>query len=152
MDRLGEVSPDALPSAAAALGSGGWQARAMSDAAQRPGLVVTQVAIYPTKGEPGRTLDSVLIEDAGLAGDRRKKRPVHLVGGAETPETTRANLFVDVSDDELGALLERTVRVGDAELFISERPSGCLGVYAVVATPGRVAVGDHLTILPDSPL
>ncbi|GAB94790.1 hypothetical protein BJY21_000070 [Kineosphaera limosa] len=121
----------------------------MSEQAQGP--VVVTVAIYPTKGEAGQTLDAADIEAQGLAGDRRKKRPVHLVGAGETPETTRANLFLDLTDDQLGALLEHTVRVGDAALFISERPTGCPGVYAVVAESGRVAVGDHLTILPGSP-
>lgn len=108
--------------------------------------VVRDLAIYPVKDEPGQRLTDAQIEPEGLAGDRRKKRPVHLVGAGETPQTTRANVFLDVSDDEVGALLRRTVRLGDAELLITERPSGCPGVYAVVVTPGRVAVGDRLSI------
>lgn len=111
--------------------------------------MVRDLAIYPVKNEPGQRLDDAQIEAEGLAGDRRKKRPVHLVGAAETPRTTRANVFLDSSDDQVGALLGQTVRLGYAELLITERPTGCPGVYAVVTQPGRVAVGDRLTIAAD---
>lgn len=104
---------------------------------------VRELAIYPVKDEPGVRLADVAVQDAGLAGDRRKKRPVHLVGAGETPETTRANIFLDLPDAQVAALLECTVRLGDAVLHVTERPSGCPGV----ATTGRVALGDALTIL-----
>lgn len=112
--------------------------------------VVRELAIYPVRDQPGRSLARTRIESVGLAGDRRKKRPVHLVGAAETPQTTRANVFLDIDDEQVGALLERTVRIGDAELLVTERPSGCPGVYAVVVTPGDVAVGDPLRLASDS--
>lgn len=107
---------------------------------------VRDLAIYPVKDEPGQRLTVARIEAEGLAGDRRKKRPVHLVGAKETPETTRANVFLDIDDDAVGALLDHTVRLGGADLLITERPTGCPGVYAVVAAPGPIAVGDRLTI------
>ena len=44
-------------------------------------MEIRQLAIYPVKGEPGRLLEEAQVEPEGFAGDRRKKQPVHLVGG-----------------------------------------------------------------------
>ncbi len=105
---------------------------------------VRELAIYPVKGEPGASLETVQVELDGLAGDRRKKQPVHIVGSGETPETTRANVFVDAEADEVLTLLGQTVRIGTASLLVTQLPSGCVGVYATVAHEGLVRVGDVL--------
>jgi uncharacterized protein YcbX len=87
--------------------------------------------------------------------------PVHVVSrqsmshAAEHAETCdacdiaapRANLVLELAGggterDWLG----REVRVGDAVLRMTERPDHCLGAYAEVARPGRVAVGDPVTL------
>lgn len=112
------------------------------------GLTVRELAIYPVKDEPGRRLTRTEIEEAGLAGDRRKKRPVHVVAGDETPETTRANIFLAAEPEALTALVGSSVRVGTTVLYVSEKPTGCPGVYAVVVEPGAVAVGDRLRPTP----
>jgi hypothetical protein len=84
--------------------------------------------------------------------------PVHLVSrGAvdravhgDVPEgcsadDPRANLLLDVDGDER-AWVGRTVTVGTAVLRITRTPKHCLGVYADVHTPGRVAVGDEVRL------
>ena len=75
-------------------------------------------------------------------------QPVHLVGSDETPETTRANVFVDASPADVAALVGSRVRLGSATLLVTQQPSGCAGVYAEVADPGTVRVGD--TVGPPS--
>ena len=114
---------------------------------RQPGaaLRVRDLAVYPVKGEPGERLPRAQVGTEGLIGDRRKKRPVHLVAGAETPQTTRANVFLDGDPHALAALIGERVRLGDAELRIEELPSGCPGVYASVVSPGAVTIGDDLT-------
>lgn len=89
-------------------------------------------------------LDVADARTEGLAGDRRKKSPVHIVGEGQTPETTRANVFVDVPEETLRAMLGASVHLGEAVLSIDRLPSGCPGVYASVAIPGRIATGDLL--------
>lgn len=121
------------------------EARPAAPAGPGAGLHVRELAVYPVKGEPGELLQRAEVEAEGLAGDRRKKRPVHLVAGDETPQTTRANVFLDGDPTTLAALVGEHVRVGAAELLIEELPSGCPGVYASVVTPGQVALGDDLT-------
>lgn len=105
---------------------------------------VRELAIYPIKGEPGRLLEEVRIGPDGLAGDRRKKQPVHIVGSGETPDTTRANIFVDADPERVLALVGAHVRAGSATLLVIQRPSGCAGVYARVTDAGDTRVGDLL--------
>ncbi|WP_168581409.1 MOSC domain-containing protein [Gephyromycinifex aptenodytis] len=107
------------------------------------GRVLT-LAIYPEKQAPGRLLTEARIETEGLQGDRRKKRPVHLVGREEDPESTRANIFLDMPDAELQRAVGRRVRLGTAMLEITEVPSACPGVYASVVRVGVVNTGDAL--------
>ncbi len=84
--------------------------------------------------------------------------PVHLVSRraidraalGEVPEgcspgDPRANLLLEVDDDERD-WVGRTVAVGSAVLGITRTPKHCLGVYADVQTPGRVAVGDEVRL------
>ncbi len=83
--------------------------------------------------------------------------PVHLVSegamlsadpdaGPEACDVNdpRANLVLKLEVEgaaERGWLGQR-IRVGDAVLSITRTPKHCLGVYAEVVTPGRVAAGD----------
>lgn len=113
----------------------------------RPIGTITTLAIYPERDEPGTRLESAFVEPAGLEGDRRKKRPVHVVGQEETPDTTRANLFLDTPDARLREALGQEVRAGGVVLALDELPSGCAGVYASVVQDGLLAVGDPLETL-----
>jgi uncharacterized protein YcbX len=88
--------------------------------------------------------------------------PVHLVSrGAidraargDVPEgcsadDPRANLLLDIDGDtdiDERGWVGRTVTVGTAVLRITRTPRHCLGVYAEVHTPGRVAVGDEVRL------
>lgn len=103
---------------------------------------VTTLAVYPIKERPGDRLRSVFVEPEGLQGDRPKKRPVHVVGREETPDTTRANIFLDASNDELQALVGTRLAIGDeCVLTITEIPKNCPGVYADVTRFGVIALG-----------
>ena len=107
------------------------------------GSTVTGIRIFPVSGEPGRSLTTVEVGADGLAGDRRKKSPVHLVSGAEPDvESVRANLVVSLSPQELEAAVGSVLLTGSVRLAVTTIPSGCPGVYATVETPGVVAVGD----------
>lgn len=105
---------------------------------------VRHIATYPVKEEPGVFHDSVEIEEEGLAGDRRKKRPVHLVGSEITTDHTRANVYLDLPEVELQGLVGARVLLGEAILDITELPKACPGVYATVTQTGVVANGDLL--------
>lgn len=106
-----------------------------------------EIHIYPVHGEPGENLDSGVVEADGLAGDRRKKAAVHVISTDEAPGT-RANLVVSLTADELVAGIGGTLRVGEVELSLTGAPSGCPGVYAAVARPGVLHVGDGVGVTP----
>ncbi|MEO7980025.1 MAG: MOSC N-terminal beta barrel domain-containing protein [Sporichthyaceae bacterium] len=62
--------------------------------------------------------------------------------------TPRANLLLELSGEGTERdWLGRAVRVGDAVLRMTERPDHCLGAYADVVRPGRVAVGDPVALV-----
>jgi uncharacterized protein YcbX len=106
---------------------------------------ITSIRIFPVSGEPGRSLDTVEVQIEGLAGDRRKKSPVHLVSSAEPDvESVRANLVVELAPEKLEAALGSVLAAGSTRLRVTAIPSGCPGVYATVETPGVVSVGDRL--------
>lgn len=60
----------------------------------------------------------------------------------------RANLLLHLTggQDER-AWVGRRLRVGSTELEVVRTPKHCLGVYAEVRTPGRVAEGDEVHLL-----
>ncbi|HET7305384.1 MAG TPA: hypothetical protein VFJ12_12645 [Segeticoccus sp.] len=103
---------------------------------------VTEILIHPVKGEPGRSLPEVQVERDGLAGDRRKKAPVHLVGAGERTPEIRANFVLDLAADELAGWVGERVHLGGTTLAVTGIPSGCPGVYAAVDEPGAVHLGD----------
>ena len=108
------------------------------------GSPVLTLAVYPEKDAPGRPLARARIEAEGLEGDRRKKRPVHVVGRENDPDVTRANIFLDVADEDLQELVGEEMRIGTAVLRVTELPTHCPGVYAEVVRAGTVGVGDRV--------
>ena len=71
----------------------------------------------PSAASRGRACTRSQVEAEGLAGDRRKKSPVHLVSSAQPDvESVRANLVVSLTPEELeaGGRLGAAGRVGAA--------------------------------------
>lgn len=118
-------------------------------------------AVTPS-GDPdtdGRAAAEVLgrpvrIEPAS-GGSGADVAPVHLVSrqaidraaAGDVPEgcsadDPRANVLLDLPDDDERTWVGRTVRIGSAELQVTRTPKHCLGVYAEVRRPGDIAVGD----------
>ena len=84
---------------------------------------------------------------------------VHLVsdGAATAPDAPggcdpepRANIVMALREagSERG-WVGRRLRVGSAELRVTRTPKQCLGVYAEVLVPGRVARGDQVVLVGD---
>jgi len=114
-------------------------------------LAVTALWIYPTKDEPGVSLPTVEVEPDGLAGDRRKKAALHLVGASDAAELgPRANLVLDATADQLAGLVNHRMMLGTSEIEITGEPSNCPGVYASVIRPGTINIGDRLEPSADS--
>jgi uncharacterized protein YcbX len=109
------------------------------------GPTVRGLHVYPVKGEPGRDLDDVLVDDAGLEGDRRKKAPVQVVAAEDVRDDTRANLVVTLTSDELAGTVGSVLRVGEVELDVTGPAGDCPGVYAAVRRGGTVHLGDPVT-------
>ncbi len=103
---------------------------------------VTSIHTYPVKDEPGTDLAECLVEDGGLAGDRRKKAPVYLVATEQQVRTTRANFVLDTTAAEITAAIGSAVKIGDAVLGLGSTTGTCSGSYADVLRPGVVRVGD----------
>lgn len=106
---------------------------------------ILQIHTYPTKGAPGTDLTEVVIEPAGLVGDRRKKAAVHVVARADAAGQ-RANLVVDLAADDLRAAVGRRLQVGAAVLVVTGGAGSCPGVYAEVEEGGRVRVADDVRV------
>jgi uncharacterized protein YcbX len=63
-------------------------------------------------------------------------------------EDPRANLLLDLGrDEDERSWVGRGLRVGEVELRVTRTPKHCLGVYADVATPGRIRTGDRVELL-----
>jgi hypothetical protein len=58
----------------------------------------------------------------------------------------RANLLLDLPDDDERTWVGRTVTLGDVVLVVTRTPKHCLGVYAEVRRAGRVTVGDAVLL------
>ena len=85
--------------------------------------------------------------------------PVHLVSRqaidraatGEVPEgcsadDPRANLLLDLDEDDERTWVGRQLRIGTAVLEVTRTPRHCLGVYAEVRRAGVVAVGDAVLL------
>jgi uncharacterized protein YcbX len=62
----------------------------------------------------------------------------------------RANLVLELGDGDERSWVGRRLQVGEVLLEVVRTPKHCLGVYAEVRTPGRVAEGDAV-VLADEP-
>jgi uncharacterized protein YcbX len=63
-------------------------------------------------------------------------------------EDPRANVLLDLmAGADERAWVGRLVRLGEVEVRVTRTPTHCLGVYAEVATPGRVRSGDPVELL-----
>jgi uncharacterized protein YcbX len=63
-------------------------------------------------------------------------------------EDPRANVLLDLAGDaDERSWVGRGLRVGEVELRVTRTPKHCLGVYAEVATPGRIRTGDRVELL-----
>jgi hypothetical protein len=162
----GREVPAAEVTAGGLAGDRAWVAVGPDGAALR-GKDAPELAGIPTTGDPdadtaaisaalGRTVPLVAAQHrAGVA-------PVHLVSAGaieraahgEVPEgcsadDPRANLVLHlVEGEDERSWVGRTVAVGTAVLRVTRTPKHCLGVYADVHTPGRVAVGDDVRLRP----
>jgi uncharacterized protein len=68
--------------------------------------------------------------------------------GACDVEEPRANVVVELGEgqDLETSWVGREVLLGEAVLRVSQQPKNCLGVYAEVVRPGRVAVDDQVRL------
>ncbi|MCV2491420.1 MOSC domain-containing protein [Geodermatophilus sp. YIM 151500] len=137
------------------------------DGAPLRGRDAPALAGLPATGDPGvdaATVAAALGRAVELApsGAREGVAPVHLVSrqavdraaAGDVPEgcsadDPRANLLLDLDGgaDER-AWVGTTLEVGSAVLRVTRTPKHCLGVYADVQAPGRVAVGDPVRRRP----
>jgi hypothetical protein len=122
------------------------EAPAIRDVTATGDRAADTAALVAVLGAPVRLVDTP--EDgAGVA-------PVHLVSrgavvraiAGDVPDgcsadDPRANLLLDLPEDDERTWVGRTVRIGTAELQVIRTPKHCLGVYADVVTPGEVTVG-----------
>jgi hypothetical protein len=97
---------------------------------------------------------------ASAAGPQVDAAAVHLVSreaiarAAEgdvpegcSPDDPRANLLLHLPGGDERSWVGRQLRVGEAVLDVVRTPKHCLGVYAEVREPGRVAEGDAVHLL-----
>ena len=121
----------------------------------QPGLDAAAAA-EALSGWLGRPVHLAHREGAGFVD----VAPVHVVSRASMADAEhaeqcdacdirepRANLVLDLDPgrserDWLGA----TVRVGGVVLRMTREPNHCLGVYAEVASPGQLSVGDEVRL------
>ncbi|WP_346623212.1 MOSC N-terminal beta barrel domain-containing protein [Blastococcus montanus] len=124
---LGELAPTGDPRA---------DARAVTGALGRP------VRIEPASGGSGADAAAVHLVSR-QAIERAANGDVPEGCSADDP---RANVLLDLPDDDERAWVGRTVRIGSAELHVTRTPKHCLGVYAEVRRPGEIAVGDAVLL------
>ena len=122
-----------------------------------PGLdtaAVTAAVGVPVRLEPlhGRPDGAAAVHLVSLqALERAAAGDLPTGCGADDP---RANLVLDLRDEDFTgedpagglerAWVGRRLRVGTAVLEVTRLPRHCLGVYAEVARPGTLAVGDEV--------
>lgn len=112
---------------------------------QRLHGAVTSVFIYPDPDGPGQEVIDAVVHENGLDGDRPKKAPLSLVTLDEyVASHPRANVVVDLSSEELEALIGSVVQIGEVRLTLTERKESCGVVYATVEAPGVIPAGGIL--------
>ena len=109
------------------------------DAAAVTAALGLAVRLEPQTGRPEGAAAVHLVSRQAL--DRAAAGVVPAGCGAEDP---RANLVLDLPADDERSWVGRRLRLGSAVLQVTRLPKHCLGVYAEVAEPGTVAVGDEV--------
>ena len=112
-------------------------------------ITLTQVLGRPVRlagADGGRQVDAAAVHLVSRAAvDRAAAGEVPEGCSADDP---RANLLLHLADDQdERSWVGRRVRVGEVELDVVRTPKHCLGVYAEVRVPGRVAVGDEVRLV-----
>ena len=77
-------------------------------------LTVRAIRTFPEHGGAAVDHDSVDVDTAGLAGDRRRKAAVSLIG--DDAPATRANLVLDGPTADVEALDGHLLRIGEVLL------------------------------------
>ncbi len=108
---------------------------------------VRAIHTYPEKRGPAVAHTSVRVDEAGLAGDRRRRAAVSLVG-ADSPQT-RANLVLDGPTAAVETLDGRVVRIGGVLLAVESTGNHCAGLYGAVGQPGTLRVGDPVEVVEE---
>ncbi len=117
-----------------------------ADGARLSAVLGRAVRVEPSPPAPGTAAVHLVSRRAVL---RAAEGEVPEGCSAEDP---RANLVLALGEgvDER-TWVGRQVRVGEAVLRVSRLPKHCLGVYAEVARPGPVRVGDAVLLDPEEP-
>jgi MOSC domain-containing protein len=110
-----------------------------ADAAAATGALGQPVRLEPLVDRPDGAAAVHLVSRQAL--DRAAAGTVPAGCGADDP---RANLVLDLPGDDERGWVGRRLRLGSAVLQVTRLPKHCLGVYAEVAGPGTVAVGDEV--------
>ncbi|NHA67648.1 hypothetical protein [Phycicoccus flavus] len=111
-------------------------------------MTVRAVLTFPEPRQPGIAHDACAVGAQGLAGDRRRRAAVSVVGH-DSPGT-RANLVLDAPTTDVEALAGRLLRVGPVLLAVEPTGNHCAGLYAAVGEAGTVAVGDVVEVVEDA--
>jgi uncharacterized protein YcbX len=99
---------------------------------------------------PARTLDAPVHLVTQQALDAAARGEHDAADCACSLSEPRANLVIDVPGMREDQLLGRRLAIGTAVLRVVRRPGHCLGLYAEVESPGRIAVGDQVEAAPDA--
>ena len=117
-------------------GDPGTDERTVAEALGRP------VRITPAPGGSGADAAAVhLVSQQAI--DRAELGDVPEGCSADDP---RANVLLDLPDDDERTWVGQSVRIGNAELHVTRTPKHCLGVYAEVRQPGEITVGDAVLL------
>ena len=111
-----------------------------ADAASLSAVLGRPVHLEPLPSQPGVAPVHLVSRQAI---DRAALGAVPEGCSADDP---RANLLLDLEDDDERGWVGRTVRVGGVVLEITRTPKHCLGVYAEVRRAGTVTVGDAVLL------
>jgi uncharacterized protein YcbX len=132
------AGPDGVPvvTVAGAAARGADTDRALTAVVGRP------VRLEPVRA--GSTLDAPVHLVSRQALDAAARGEHAAADCACSLEEPRANLVLDLPGLTEEQLVGRRLAVGTAVLHVVRRPDHCLGVYAEVERPGRVAPGDDV--------
>jgi uncharacterized protein len=111
------------------------------------------ITLTEVLGRPVRLAESDAPQVDAAAVHLVSRQAIDRAEAGDVPEgcsadDPRANLLLSLpgAGDER-AWVGRRLRIGEAELDVVRTPKHCLGVYAEVRVPGRVAAGDEVQLL-----